>query len=225
MKKVSLEKTINDNSVITDILDEYSKLKVSIKDSNAKLKELRKFITEEDLDKYIMLKDNSSKELDMFLLENPMLSEYIDEVEYNRLLNTKLEVILKRKVDLTKLNNGIECQHEFIKLNNNFMCIKCFIKEDDLDFQSDDLHEFLVAAAACQGMYIDEIDEGELGLLEQIKMDHKSLIENLKQQEEGLPEDDRLKIEETINSLENNKVLEYRNSIRKLRKEKLSIKK
>lgn len=225
MKKVSLEKTIIDNSVITDILDEYSKLKVSIKDSNAKLKELRKFITEEDLDKYIMLKDNSSKELDMFLLENPMLSEYIDEVEYNRLLNTKLELILKRKVDLTKLNNGIECQHEFIKLNNNFMCIKCFIKEDDLDFQSDDLHEFLVDAATCQGMYIDEIDEGELGLLEQIKMDHKSLIENLKQQEEGLPEDDRLKIEETINSLENNKVLEYRNSIRKLRKEKLSIKK
>ena len=223
MKKISVNKIIVDNSTIEEILQEYNSIKIAIKDSNVKLKELKKFISEEDLKKYILLKDNNSKELNDFLLEKPILSEFIDEKDYNTRINKKLEILLCNRIDLSKLSNGLECQHEFVKLNNTFMCVKCFIKDNDLDYQSEDLVQFLIDAALYQGSYIDELDESELGLLEQVKLEHKELINNLKQQMNSLPISDRENVEETINSLEKNKTTEYRNSLRKLRNKKLSI--
>jgi len=223
MKKINLEKIIVGNLSVSDLLEEYTKLKISIKDSNAKIKELKKFITPEDKEKVLFLQDNNPKELELFLLEKPMLSEYIDEVNYNDILNKRFEVLLKNKIDLSKLSNGLECQHEFIRLNNKLLCINCFIKEDDLDFQNDEFCDVLIDAAKCQDMFIDDLDESELGILEQIKMEYKSLIDNLKEQKEDLPLEDKLNIEEAINTLEKNKTNEYRKSLRKARTEKHSI--
>ena len=224
MKKISLDKIVVDNTSITEILEAYNALKLNIKDSNVKLRELKKFLTDVMFEKYTLLKDNDPNELDAYLLENPMLSEYIDESEYNKSLTAKMGLLLTKKIDLSKLSNGIDCHHEFIKLNNHFMCIKCFIKEEDLDFEDECLCDFLVDVATYQGMYIDELEEGELGLLEQIKMEHKALIEKLKQEMQDMPFEDRNNINETINSLENNKTTEYRNNLRRLRKEKLPMK-
>ena len=224
MNKISLDKIIVDNSDISDILSEYNILKINIKDSNAKLKELKKFITREDYETLIFLRDNNSKELESFLLEKPMLSEYIDESNYNKLLKESFDSLLRSKVDLSKLSNGIKCQHEFIKLNNQLLCINCFIKEDDLNIEDEDFYEFFIDAAISQGMFIDELDESELGLLEQIKMEHKDLINSLEEQKNNLPENDRLNIDETIIALEKNKVYEFKKSLKKKREEKLSMK-
>ena len=224
MKKISLDKIIIDNSSIDDILVEYEKLKIMIKDSDIKLKELKNYLSDNTIKEYKHLRESNSNLLFTFLLDNPMLSEYIDEKKYNKLLYSKLELLLKQKLDLSKLSNGIVCQHEFVTLNNSFMCIKCFIKEDDLDFDNEDIRDLLVDAALFQGMYIDELDESELGLLEMVKAEHKALIENLKQKKASLSKEDQANVDETINSLEKNKTLEYRKSLRNLRKEKLSIK-
>ena len=224
MNKIILDKIIVDNSDISDILSEYNILKINIKDSNAKLKELKKFITREDYETLIFLRDNNSKELESFLLEKPMLSEYIDESNYNKLLKESFDSLLRSKVDLSKLSNGIKCQHEFIILNNQLLCINCFIKEDDLNIEDEDFYEFFIDAAISQGMFIDELDESELGLLEQIKMEHKDLINSLEEQKNNLPENDRLNIDETIIALEKNKVYEFKKSLKKKREEKLSMK-
>lgn len=224
MKKISLDNIVLDDKTFKEFYNECFQLRVMIKDSDAKLKELQTFISDELLNKYILLKDNNSNELNIFLLENPMLSEFIDENKYNIILKEKYEDLLLNKIDLVKLNNGIECQHEFIKLNNHLMCIKCFIKEEELDCQDEDIIDFIVEIAKLQGMYIDEIDESELELLEKVRLNHKSLIEKLVKQRKNLSQEERINLDKTINNLEINKTIEYKNALKKLRKNKLSTK-
>ena len=223
MDKIKINNIIVDNSNIKDIIKDYLDLKISIKDSDSKLKELCKFVGKDIFDEYKYLKDSKSANLNSFMLDNPLLSEFIDENNYNIYLKDKLEQLLEKKVDLSKLSNGINCQHEFIKLNNEFLCIKCFIKEDEFDYQEEDLISFLVDVAKVQGMYIDEIDDSELGLLEKVKMDHKNLIDKLKKQRNSLSKLEQENIDNTIIDLENNRTIEYRKALRKLRVNKLSI--
>ena len=72
-------------------------------------------------------------------------------------------------------------------------------------------------------MYIDEIDDSELGLLEKVKMDHKNLIDKLKKQRNSLSKLEQENLDNTIIDLENNRTIEYRKALRKLRVNKLSI--
>ena len=218
MKKISLEKIVVDsNNNFKDIFKEYLSLKLQIKDSDVKLKQLRLFINDSTFNNYKYLKNNKLRELNEFLLDNPLLGEFIDENNYNILLKDKLETILENKIDLTKLSNGIKCHHEFIKLNGKLLCTKCFIKEEELDFEDDDLTTFLIDALSSQGMYIDELKESELAILENIKLNHKKLIDELKEKREVIPVNERSSIDETIYNLNINATIEYRKSLQKIR--------
>lgn len=217
MKKINLNDIVVDNNQnIKDIIREYEQLKISIKDSNKKINELNNLVSKDLFDKYNELKRNNSNLLSEFLLNNPLLSEFIDEHNYNILLNDKLENIFRTKVDLSKLSNGIKCNHEFIKLNNKLLCIKCFLKEDELNY-NDNISDFLKDALDYQKMYIDEIDEGELSTLENIEMNYKNLIQDLKLKRENLPRNEKELIDETINKLIDNKLIEYRKELKKYR--------
>lgn len=219
MEKISLEKIVIDpSSNFKQLFKEYESLKIQIKDSDVKLKELSKFVNDETLRKYKYLKDNNLRELNQFILDNPLLSELIDENNFNILLKDRLENILKNQIDLNKLSNGIKCHHEFIKLNGKLLCTKCFIKEEELNFNDDNLTTFLVDALSYQGMYIDEIDESELSLLESIKLEHNKLIDELNDKKKNLPINERITIDETISKLNENATIEYRNSLKKSRK-------
>ena len=220
MKSIDLDNIVNGDYSFKELFDEYNSLKLSIKDSEVKVKELKSFISDSNYKKYELLKSNNDTRLEYFLLENPLLSEYLDELQYNKLLKHKLNNLLIGKVDLLKLSNGTECKHEFIKLNNKLLCIKCFIKEEELNYQYDDLCSFLIDIANAQGMYIDEVDENELDLLEKARNDFKNLINNLKTKKENSEE-----VVEMINNLEMNRTNEYRKSLSILRKKKLSMKK
>ena len=224
MKKIEIENIVVDNYSFKELYDEYFKLKLDIKTSDKKLAELQTFISDDLFDRYLFLKDNELNELQDFLLENPLLSEFIDENQYNLLLKERLDFLLQNKLDLTKLSNGINCDHEFIKLNNKLLCIKCFIKEEEFSNQDEDILDFIKDIALSQNMYIGEIDESELGYLEKIRSNHKSLIDKLKKQRKNLPAEERYNLDETINNLEDNKIHEYRKSLKKYRKNKLSIK-
>ena len=219
MEKISLEKIVIDpSSNFKQLFKEYESLKIQIKDSDVKLKELSKFVNDETLREYKYLKDNNLRELNQFILDNPLLSELIDENNFNILLKDRLENILKNQIDLNKLSNGIKCHHEFIKLNGKLLCTKCFIKEEELNFNDDNLTTFLVDALSYQGMYIDEIDESELSLLESIKLEHNKLIDELNDKKKNLPINERITIDETISKLNENATIEYRNSLKKSRK-------
>ena len=220
MKSIDLDNIVNGDYSFKELFDEYNSLKLSIKDSEVKVKELKSFISDSNYKKYELLKSNNDTRLEYFLLENPLLSEYLDELQYNKLLKHKLNNLLIGKVDLLKLSNGTGCKHEFIKLNNKLLCIKCFIKEEELNYQYDDLCSFLIDIANAQGMYIDEVDENELDLLEKARNDFKNLINNLKTKKENSEE-----VVEMINNLEMNRTNEYRKSLSILRKKKLSMKK
>ena len=100
MKKISLEKIVVDsNNNFKDIFKEYLSLKLQIKDSDVKLKQLRLFINDSTFNNYKYLKNNKLRELNEFLLDNPLLGEFIDENNYNILLKDKLETILENKID------------------------------------------------------------------------------------------------------------------------------
>ena len=220
MDSINLDKIVNNNATFKELFSEYNQLKLNIKDSDVKLKELKSFISQETFNKYNLLKNNNSSNLENFMLHNPLFSEYLDESEYNKRIKEQMDYLLKKKVDLLKLSNGIPCQHEFIKLNNKFLCIKCFIKEEEFNYQYDELSEFLIRIAKAQGMYIDEVEENELDLLEKARNDFKNLINNLKLEKEKSNE-----VAEKIKYLEMNKTNEYRKSLSLLRKKKLSMKK
>ena len=224
MDSINLDKTVTSNDSFQEIFNEYNQLKLDIKDSDVKLRELKRFVGEELFEQYKKIIDINNQNINNFLLENPLLSEYLDELDYNSILKKRMEDILKNKVDLLKLSNGMPCQHEFVKLNNKLLCIKCFIKEEEFNYQYEDLREFLVKIAISQGMYIDEIDESELALLEKARQDFKSLIKNLKKQKESSSQNTQ-RMDLFIKELEENKTEEYKKSLSKLRKKKLSTKK
>ena len=169
--------------------------------------------------------DGIKEVVNKFMLENPLLSEYIDEYNYNKSIKEELNEFFKERVDLSRLSNGIPCNHEFVKLNNHLLCMNCFLKEEELDYQSEELIDFLISAALHQGMYIDEIDESELGILEEAKNNHKALINELLSKKNNMNETDKHNIDETIKTLEDNRTNEYREYLRNQRNKKLSIKK
>ena len=74
MDKIKINNIIIDNSNIKDIIKEYLDLKISIKDSNSKLKELCKFVGKDIFDEYKYLKDSKSTNLSSFMLDNPLLN-------------------------------------------------------------------------------------------------------------------------------------------------------
>ena len=225
MKKISIEKIITGNESIEDVIKDYLKIKLSIKDSDVKLKELNSFIGDDLFEEYKTLKSTNDSRFNKFMLENPLLSEYIDEYNYNKSIKEELNEFFKERVDLSRLSNGIPCNHEFVKLNNHLLCMNCFLKEEELDYQSEELIDFLISAALHQGMYIDEIDESELGILEEANNNHKALINELLSKKNNMNETDKHNIDETIKTLEDNRTNEYREYLRNQRNKKLSIKK
>ena len=98
MDKIKINNIIVDNSNIKDIIKEYLDLKISIKDSDSKLKELYKFVGNDIFDEYKYLKNTKSTNLSSFMLDNPLLSEFIDENNYNIYLKDKLEQLLEKKL-------------------------------------------------------------------------------------------------------------------------------
>ena len=225
MNKLNVESiVVNKKNNIKELFKEYETLKIAIKDSNKKIIQLKSFISDSIFKEYNYLKKINSDDLNSFLLDNPLLSEYIDENNYNITLNDKLDNLLTKSVDFSKLNNGINCHHEFIKLNGKLVCTKCFIKEEELDFTDDNFQSFLIDGLTKQMMYIDEVEESELATLETAKNAHKELINSLYEKKEYFSENDKLNIDETISKLQENRVLEYRNYLKNQEKGNTFIK-
>ena len=125
---------------------EYEKLLINKKDSLKKMKQIEEYYNKKSntnfsliFQRYIQYKNNNPELVSEFLLSEPMFSEYLDEADYQDILDSKIKHLCRDEVDLKLLKKGSGCNHQFAIINDKFMCIKCCLSEDDfaLEFEED----------------------------------------------------------------------------------------
>ena len=169
---------------IEEVFKDYEKLVFDVNNSKRKLNQLRQYIDQEDNFEKIneeYKKINNALDKEEFLLEYNLYYEYLVELHYYNDLINKLNKILL-SVNLKNISYLKSCKtHNYAILNDKLVCINCFLNlEEHFKVTDFDIKKMLINMAKAQNIFVGEIDNADLQLIELLRYEKVDLISEIK---------------------------------------------